>query len=173
MHSIRRQHPLSAACCRERIATKSIRKGKQAKIFLKEEKMKNTIKQTVTFSASPKEVFSLLMDSKKHSTLTKARATISKKVGGKISAYDGYITGTNIELKTGKLIVQSWHAADWPDDYESTVKFSLQKVKAGTKLTFTHINVPLEDVEDLKIGWKDNYWKLMKEYFIKGKNIST
>jgi activator of HSP90 ATPase len=126
--------------------------------------MTTTIRQSVTFPASPQDVYDLLMDTKKHSAFTNAKARISTAVGGSYSAYDGYIAGKNLELKRGKLILQSWRAVDWPEGILSTVKFVFEKVPAGTKLTFTHTDVPSGEVEDFKQGWIDNYWKPMKEY---------
>jgi hypothetical protein len=41
-----------------------------------------TIRQTVTFKAQPMEVYDMLMDSKKHKSLSGEEARISKKVGG-------------------------------------------------------------------------------------------
>jgi activator of HSP90 ATPase len=134
-------------------------------IFLLERFMDRIIKQTVTFHATPEEVYDLLMDSKKHSEFTKEQAKMSAKVGGIFSAYNGYITGKNIKLEPGKLIIQSWHAADWAEGHQSTVVYALQKIKTGTKLSFSHTDVPREHFEDIKQGWIDNYWIPMKKYF--------
>jgi activator of HSP90 ATPase len=134
--------------------------------FPKEAIMPKTIHQSVTFKASPQIVYDLLMDSKLHSAFTQAKARISPQVGGSINAYDGYISGKNLALKKGKLIVQSWRASDWPEEYLSTVTFALEKVAAGTRLTFTHQQVPSEEYADFKQGWIDNYWKPMKAYLL-------
>jgi hypothetical protein len=48
--------------------------------------MTKPIRQKVTFHAPSQLVYDALMDSKRHSTFTGAKANISKKVGGKISA---------------------------------------------------------------------------------------
>ncbi len=45
-----------------------------------------TIEQTVTFKASPHEVYESLMDSAKHSKFTGAKASISREVGGAFTA---------------------------------------------------------------------------------------
>ncbi len=58
--------------------------------------MSKTIRQRVTFKASAHDVFDALMDSEKHSRFTASQAEISREVGGKIMAFDGYITGTNL-----------------------------------------------------------------------------
>ncbi len=47
------------------------------------------------------------MDSRKHAKFSGDTASISRKVGGKIMAYGGYITGTNVELVQNKTIVRT------------------------------------------------------------------
>ncbi len=121
-----------------------------------------TIKQTVEFRASPEEVYEALMDSKKHARFTGAKATVSRKVGGRFSVWDGYAEGKNLELQPGKRIVQSWRASDWPEGAESKVVFALAKTKAGTKMTFTQTGVPDGFAKDVRQGWTDFYWAPMK-----------
>ena len=131
--------------------------------------MSKIIRQTVTIKASPKDVYEALMDSKKHSTFTGRTAKISRKVGGTFMAHEGYIEGINLELIPNQKIVQSWHANEmnWPDRYFSTVTFTLSKVKGGTKITFSHAGVPDEYREPINQGWKDYYWKPLKDYLEK------
>jgi len=50
-----------------------------------------TIRQTVTFRAAPREVYDMLMDSRKHQSLSGERAHISKRVGGKFTAWGSHI----------------------------------------------------------------------------------
>jgi len=122
-----------------------------------------TIKQTVYFKASPQEIYESLMDSKKHSKITGAKARISNKVGGKFSAFNGWIMGENLELEKNKKIIQSWCGDDWPEEHFSTVKFILKKYKDGTKLEFTQLKVPIKFHSKINQGWKEYYWKPMKK----------
>ena len=124
-----------------------------------------TIRQTVTFKAEPKEVYSALMDSRKHARFTGGKASISRRVGGKISAYDGYIEGENLVLEPGKKIVQSWRGSDWPEGHFSKATFALKKVKSGTRLAFTQSGVPTSAYKDINEGWKSQYWEKMKKTF--------
>ena len=125
--------------------------------------MPKTIRQSVTFKATPHAVYEALMDSRKHARFTGDAANISRKLGGKIRAYDGYITGTNVELAPDKKIVQTWHAADWAEGHTSRVTFKLAPAQGGgTRLAFTHSGVPDEHYESIKQGWIDNYWMPMK-----------
>ena len=122
-----------------------------------------TIRQTATFRAAAHEVFETLMDSKRHARLTGGKASVSRKVGGKFSVYDGYATGRNLELVPDRKIVQTWRASDWPEGAESQVTFELTPTKTGTRVTFVHTGVPAEFYADIKQGWIDYYWKPMKE----------
>ena len=122
-----------------------------------------TIKQSATFKASPHEVYEALMDSRKHSKLTDSKASISRRIGGKFTAYDGYIEGVNLELVPDEKIVQSWRGSDWPDGHYSKAIFALKKVEGGTRLTFTQTDVPEDQYESISQGWRDYYWKPMKK----------
>jgi len=126
-----------------------------------------TIRQSITFEAIPHEVYEALMDSRKHARFTGAKASISHKVGGRFTAYDGYIEGVNLNLVPDKKIVQSWRGSDWPKGHYSKATFSLKKVKNGTHLTFTQSGVPDQYYNDISQGWRDYYWKPMKEMLAK------
>lgn len=128
-----------------------------------------TIKQTVTFNVSPQEVYDALMDSKKHSAFTGQKAVISKKKGEKYFAYNGYHGGVNLELKSGKKIVQSWHAQNWEEGHFAKATFLFSKTKTGTQVKFTHTGVPDYDYKSITNGWKLYYWNKMKTYFKKKK----
>ncbi len=128
-----------------------------------------TIQQTVTFQASPREVYEMLMDSKKHQSLSGERAKLSKKVGGKFTAWNGHITGFNLFLESGRKIVQAWRATGWWPEHYSVAIFDLQKVKDGTKLWFTQIGVPPHRYSGHYRGWIEAYWTPMKEVLASGK----
>ncbi len=126
-----------------------------------------TITQTITFPASPREVYDALLDSKKHSAIIGDKAVVSNKLNGKFSVWSDFITGRNTKLVKDKKIVQSWNAdmEDWPKTHDSIVTFEFQKTKTGTRLVFTHHNIPSRCVASISKGWTDYYWKPMKKYF--------
>lgn len=123
-----------------------------------------SLRQTVTFKASPHAVYELLMDSKKHTAFSGDRASISRKVGGKFKAYGDYIEGQNLVLIEDKMIVQTWRASDWPKDHYSRVSFVFTKVKGGTRLSFNQSGIPASDASNIKQGWIDFYWNPMKSF---------
>lgn len=124
-----------------------------------------TIEQEVLFKATPEEVYEALMDSAKHTEFTESKALISPKAGGTITAYNGHITGSNIELKPGRKIIQSWRGKDWPRGRYSTVAFTLKKTDTGTTLKFVQTGVPTAFYRDIDNGWKEQYWEKMKRTF--------
>ena len=127
--------------------------------------MATTIRQTVAFDAPPHALFEALLDSKKHSAFTGAKASISRKVGGKISAWDGYIEGKNLRIEKDKVIVQSWRTTEFKEsDPDSQVMFHFSKKGGGTRLMFVHSKVPDRLAEDFRQGWIDNYWVPLKAY---------
>ncbi len=71
---------------------------------------------SATLSATPETLYSAWLDSAKHSAMTGAAAEVSDKVGGTFTAWDGYISGKNIELEPGKRIVQAWRTVEFSDD---------------------------------------------------------
>jgi activator of HSP90 ATPase len=122
------------------------------------------IRQNIFFSASPHDVYEMLMDSKKHSAFTQSKATISRKVGGKISVWDGWAGGKNTKLVKDKEIVQTWRADDWPEGHYSIATFKLARKGKGTQLTFMQKGVPSDKYRDISDGWMEYYWEPMKEY---------
>ncbi len=127
-----------------------------------------TIKQKTLIPATPDEVYDAFMDAKKHSAFTGSKATCDPKVGGEFTAWDGYISGRNLELVKGKEIVQEWLTTDWPDSFPpSRLELTFKEAKRGTEISMIHSNLPADHVDDLAEGWNEFYWKPLKEYFTK------
>lgn len=126
-----------------------------------------TIRQRMLIKASPHDVYETLMDSRKHSRLIGAPASLSRKEGGKFSAYDGDVSGVNLELKPDQKIVQQWriNTDGWPEGHYSKAKFTIEEVDGGTQLTFTQTGVPEQSYDDIRQGWYDYYWTPMQQKF--------
>jgi len=127
-----------------------------------------TIEQTVFFEAAPEEIYDALLDPREHSEFTGSPATTSAKKGATFTAWEGYITGKNLELVKGKKIVQEWKTTEWPDGYPaSRLELTLTAKKGGTELKMVHSKVPAEQVESYTGGWKSAYWDPLMEYLAK------
>ena len=127
-----------------------------------------TLRQTVSFKASPRQVYDMIMDSKKHRSLSGRPAKISGKVGGKFTAWGPHIFGFNLALVPGEKIVQAWRATDWWPDHYSIVIFDIRKAGKGAKLEFTQIGIPPHRYSGHYRGWIEHYWTPMKEIFATG-----
>lgn len=127
-----------------------------------------TIEQKTLLHALPDEVYDTLLDPRKHSEFTGSKATGKAKVGAKFTAWNGYISGKNIDLEKGKRIVQEWVTTEWPENNPpSRLEFTFKEVDGKTELTMVQSNVPTDQEEELKQGWIDYYWKPLKNYFEK------
>jgi len=123
-------------------------------------------RQRVKIPAKPSEVYAAFVDPKKHSAFTGSKATGRAIVGGKFTAWDGYISGRFLELEEGKRVVQEWVTTDFPEGYPpSHLELTFAEVEGGTEILMVHSDVPAEQVRELKEGWNEFYWKPLKEYF--------
>ncbi len=129
-----------------------------------------TLKQTIAFSGvTPKQVYDAFLSSKGHSEMTGGAARMSAKVGAPFTAWDGYITGKNLELLPDKKIVQAWRTSEFPAEAkDSILTIELSATKTGTKLQMTHSGIPNGQEKLYGPGWKENYWEPMKAYFARG-----
>ena len=92
-------------------------------------------------------------------------ADASAEVGGEFSAWDGYISGKNLELEPGKRILQSWRTQQFSEsDADSELEIVLEGVPEGTKLTLKHTKLPDHGMQ-YKDGWVEHYFDPMKAYF--------
>jgi activator of HSP90 ATPase len=98
--------------------------------------------------------------------MTGSPAKVSGKVGGKFTAWDGYIFGSTLELELDQRIVQAWRTSEFPDDAsDSRLEIRLKETRGSTKVMLTHTNMPEDQVESYRQGWEDFYFKPMKAYF--------
>jgi activator of HSP90 ATPase len=128
--------------------------------------MSKTIVQDVLFSnTTPKALYEIYMDEKKHSIASGAPAQIQTTEGSAYSAHSGYITGKNLQLIPDRLIVQTWRAQSWPAEaIDSTFIISLEQQGEDVLLHAIHANVPDDAYEGLDTGWKKMYWEPWKLY---------
>lgn len=70
--------------------------------------MKTSFKVSTVLLANRELLYKAWLSSKEHSAFTGGKARIQAKVGGRFTAWDGYITGTTVVLEPYRRIVQSW-----------------------------------------------------------------
>lgn len=122
------------------------------------------IRQEVTFGAKPAKVYKALVDSTEHTKFTGAGAQIGTGVGDAWSAYDGKISGRQLELVDGVRIVQTWRAGNWPQGSHSLVRFELLPEGDGTRVVLDHDALADDQVAHIDGGWTRMYWEPLRKY---------
>jgi len=126
------------------------------------------------FPASPKVIYDTWLSSRGHTAMTGGKAKVSAKLGGRYTAWDGYVSGRNLALEPGKRIVQSWRTTEFTDaDKDSKITVTLTPVKVGTRLTLVHNSVPDGHTSYENGGWQDFYFKPMEKYFGKSRKTAA
>src|SRR6266403_780751 len=128
--------------------------------------MTPVIEQSVSFpKVKPADLYALFMDSAKHTAATGMPAKISRKVGGKWSAFGGMILGKNLALVPNRVIVQAWRSSAWKkSDPDSVLVVRFEKTRNGAAAHLAHVGVPAYDHKGVTQGWRKYYWKPWKEY---------
>ena len=129
--------------------------------------MTPTIQQSVVLPASPKELFDAFLDSKKHRAVTGGNAKISRKPGAKFTAWNGALSGRNLQIVPNRMIVQAWRSVHFKaSDADSILVLKFSKAPGGGRIDLVHVNVPPQDHKGVKGGWPKYYWKPWKKYLL-------
>jgi activator of HSP90 ATPase len=130
--------------------------------------MKNGFTLSETFKSKASEIYNAWLSSDGHSALTGSTTSVDGSVGGKFTAWDGYIFGSTLELTPDQRIVQAWRTSEFPDDApDSRLEVLLEEVEGGTKVTLNHTDMPEDQVDSYRQGWEDFYFEPMRKYFNK------
>jgi uncharacterized protein YndB with AHSA1/START domain len=120
---------------------------------------------STTLPTTPQLIYAAWLNSAGHSAMTGAAATASDRVEGAFTAWDGYISGRNVQLEPGKRIVQAWRTVEFSDaDPDSLVEILLAPHPEGTQITVRHSQLPPHGAQ-YEQGWIDNYFEPMRRYF--------
>jgi len=128
--------------------------------------MTPTIQYSATFeNATPAKLYALFADSAQHTAATGMPATISRKVGGKWTAFGKMLLGKNLVLIPNRMIVQTWRSSEWKkSDPDSILIVSFDKATDGAKVDLVHVGVPEYDHAGVTEGWIKYYWEPWKTY---------
>jgi iron complex transport system substrate-binding protein len=126
----------------------------------------DSIRMSAVFPATASEIYEAWLDPARHAKFTGGTATIEARVGGRHTAWDGYIEGTILELMPGQRIVQSWRSLDFPQEApDSRLEIVFADAPGGTELTLVHTEIPEGQGVDYEEGWKEHYFKPMQRFF--------
>lgn len=117
------------------------------------------------FDVAPAKLYEAWLDSAEHSKMIGSSAKASNQVNDQFEAWDGYISGRNLELEPGKRIVQSWRTVEFSgDEMDSHIELTFEAQGNGTKLTLRHWDLP-EHGAQYESGWEESYFVPMRTYF--------
>jgi uncharacterized protein YndB with AHSA1/START domain len=127
----------------------------------------DTIEIARIIPATPERIFQAWLDAAEHAAMTGSPATVeSLEVGGRFTAWDGYIDGSHLALEPGVRIVQSWRSDDFPvDALDSRLEVRLEAAPGGTRVTLRHSDLPEGQGPALLEGWDEFYLEPMAHYF--------
>ncbi len=116
--------------------------------------------------AAPERVYSAWLNADEHSAFTGSPATVDPTVGGAFTAWDGYISGTTLEMTPPRRIVQAWRSTEFPESApDSRLEIRFEAAPEGTRLTLLHSGLPEGSGDGYRQGWIDFYFAPMAEYF--------
>jgi uncharacterized protein YndB with AHSA1/START domain len=125
-----------------------------------------SIEVSARFPVSPDRLYAAWLDSQEHTRFTGDTARVEPLVGGRFTAWSGYITGETLELHPDRRILQTWRTTEFPDGAEdSRIEVRLEPVEGGTRLTIVHTGIPDGQGHQVEDGWIDYYFEPMQRYF--------
>jgi hypothetical protein len=92
---------------------------------------------------------------------------VESRIGGRHTAWDGYIEGEILELEPSRRILQSWRSLDFPaDSPPSRLELLFNATSdGGVEMTLLHSEIPEGQGTDYEEGWFEYYLKPMQRYF--------
>jgi uncharacterized protein YndB with AHSA1/START domain len=101
-----------------------------------------SIQQQAVIPASPAQVYAVLADAETLSGLSGMSGQTGRSEGEEFAAFDGHVTGRQIELVPGERVVQAWRFPMWDPGRYSVVRFTLAPEDGGTVLVIDQDGEP-------------------------------
>jgi uncharacterized protein YndB with AHSA1/START domain len=116
-----------------------------------------SIQQEATIPATPAQVYAILADAEALSALSGMTGKAGHCPGEEFSAFDGHVTGRQIDLVPDQRVVQAWRFPVWEPGWYTIVRFTLEAEGAGTRLVIHQDGEPDEaDALGCHQTWHDH-----------------
>jgi activator of HSP90 ATPase len=124
-----------------------------------------SIHQQATIPADPHRVYQVLADAVALSALSGKSGKAASTEGDEFAAFDGNVTGRQVELVPDTRIVQTWRFPRWEPGQHSLVTFTLAAVDGGTCLAIDQHGEPDDWHEHIAANWPTFYLTPLTEHF--------
>jgi uncharacterized protein YndB with AHSA1/START domain len=129
----------------------------------------------VLIQAEPEQVYQTWINSQLHTLITGGNYQVDPVAGGRFNAWDGYISGSFIDLDPPRRIRMYWRASEFPEkSADSQLEILFEEKDNATQITLTHTEIPQGLGESYRQGWSDFYLNPLVKYYSKimktGKN---
>jgi activator of HSP90 ATPase len=117
------------------------------------------------FKCTKEDVYKAFTVQEMVSAFSRGQAIVDAKSGGKFSMFDSNVTGTFTALEPNKEIKQKWRFRSWPEGHYSTVTLKFEEKEDHTNVVLQQIGIPANDYERTENGWKQFYFRSLKQTF--------
>ncbi len=116
-----------------------------------------SIQQVAIIPAKPAQVYAILADAEALSALSGMTGKAGYSAGDEFSAFDGHVTGRQIDLVPDHRVVQAWRFPVWEPGRYTIVHFTLEADSGGTRLVVDQDGEPDEaDALGCHQNWHDH-----------------
>jgi len=123
------------------------------------------LKDDEEFKCSTAELYRALTDQQLVRAFTSSDAVVDSSKGGRFVLFGGNVTGEFIDLVPERKIEMKWRFKTWPEEHYSVVTIELTQQNDGTTLKLAQKEVPVNELEKTREGWKNYYWRAIKQTF--------
>jgi activator of HSP90 ATPase len=124
-----------------------------------------SITQQALIAAEPAEVYAVLADADALSALSGMSGVPGRSAGEEFSAFDGNVTGRQIELVPGQRLVQAWRFPQFAPGTYSMVSFTLTAEAGGTRLVIQQHGEPDDWHDHIDANWPTFYLTPLENHF--------
>lgn len=122
-----------------------------------------TFKKYYIIPATPEELYIALTNPATIQLWSGEPAEMNTEPGSEFSLWQDSIVGRNIAFETNKMIQQEWYFGE--QETPSIVTIKLHSHKNGTSVELVHTNIPDEVYDEMVLGWNENYFGMLEEFY--------
>jgi activator of HSP90 ATPase len=124
-----------------------------------------SIHQQAMIPADPEQVYAVLADAAALSALSGMLGQPGRTAGEEFSAFDGNVTGRQIEMVPGARIVQAWRFPQFQEGTYTIVHLNVTAAEGGTVLTLDQYGEPEDWHDHINTNWPTFYFTPLINHF--------